>query len=426
VALQTIDNLILEIVDRLGGRGEVGTGEASGAPPAGRVERALNDALQHVALAYKLPQFEADPPWYFKSTVYQTGTAACSLLGTTITGVATTWVAGVMPPQNGPTGTVAAGGAVTAGTHSYRVTFVTAAGETLAGPVSNTVTTSGGNLTVNLTGLPISQSSQVTSRRIYRTAAGNPVIGPWLLVTTIANNTATTYADTTADGALTTAIPAEDTANSIGVGWLFKFNNLDGVREIVSVASTTSLVVTPRVQTAQSGAAYTIIQNQWQMPTASGGQTGASPSDVFAVIDVRDAETQVQINKADTRVLDKSQLATGNPEAYTRYKDKLFLWPAPDAADIYYRVRYMQRPEYRAYGSVPAKTLYPLPEEWQEVVVLIATGKALAAQMSFERAAACIEMADAKAKLMLSPYAEESEDNNFGLKPSGMWLRGRD
>lgn len=313
MALQTIDNLILEIVDRLGGRTELGTGEATGNPPAGRVERALNDALLEVALAYKLPQFEADPPWYFSSTLYSTGTASCSALGVSITGVGTVW-----------------------------------------------------------------------------------------------NNT-----------------------SNIGMGWLFKFDSDATWSEILSVPTPTTgdplgpITVTPRIQSAKSGETYQIVKNQWQMPTASGGQTAASPSDIFAVIDVRDTETQRQIFKADTRMLDKSRLATGNPQYYTRYKDKLFLWPAPDVANVYYRVRYMQRPDYRLYNQTPKDDLSPLPEEWQEIVVLYATAKCLAAQMEFERAEACRALADAKAKTLMSPYAEESEDNNFGLKPSGMFLKNR-
>ncbi len=97
------------------------------------------------------------------------------------------------------TATIAAGAGVTAGTHSYKVSFVTATGETPAGAASNQVTTAAGNLQVNLTGIPIGDGS-VTARRIYRTVAGDT--GNYLLQQTISDNTTTTATDNTPDGSL--------------------------------------------------------------------------------------------------------------------------------------------------------------------------------------------------------------------------------
>lgn len=102
-------------------------------------------------------------------------------------------------------------GNVNTGTHSYKVTFVTAGGETDAGAVSGTVTTTAGDGQVSLSAIPTG-STAVTSRKIYRTAAGNAITGPWLLLATIADNSTTTYADNIADASLTTAIPSANTA----------------------------------------------------------------------------------------------------------------------------------------------------------------------------------------------------------------------
>lgn len=113
------------------------------------------------------------------------------------------------PPATGLTATAAAGAGVTAGTHSYKVTFVTAGGETDAGVVSNQVTTAAGNLQVNITALPVG-NQYVTARKIYRTVAGDT--GSYLLQQTVANNTATTATDNTADGALGAAIPTTNNA----------------------------------------------------------------------------------------------------------------------------------------------------------------------------------------------------------------------
>ena len=110
-------------------------------------------------------------------------------------------------------------GNVNSGTHSYKITFVTAGGETDAGAVSGTVTTTAGDGQVALSAIPTG-SVFVTSRKVYRTAAGNAVTGPWLLLATVADNTTTTYADNTADASLTTASPTANTA--IDTRWTFK------------------------------------------------------------------------------------------------------------------------------------------------------------------------------------------------------------
>lgn len=86
------------------------------------------------------------------------------------------------------------------GTHSYKVTYITSTGETELGTVSNTVTVDASNKQVALSAIPISTSSSVTSRKIYRTKAGASF---YFLLTTINNNTSTTYTDNIADSSLT-------------------------------------------------------------------------------------------------------------------------------------------------------------------------------------------------------------------------------
>ena len=95
---------------------------------------------------------------------------------------------------------ISAGGAVDAGDHYYRITFVTATGETELGTASLVATTAAGNLTVNLSNIPLSAEPTVTQRKIYRTKAG--VATAYFLVDTIPNNTVTIYADVKADAAL--------------------------------------------------------------------------------------------------------------------------------------------------------------------------------------------------------------------------------
>jgi len=91
-------------------------------------------------------------------------------------------------------------GNVDAGTHTYRVTYVNDTGETELGAVSNEITTDATHLQVDLSGIPVSSLDGVTQRKIYRTKANTT---NYYLLTTIANNTETTYTDNTADASLT-------------------------------------------------------------------------------------------------------------------------------------------------------------------------------------------------------------------------------
>lgn len=103
----------------------------------------------------------------------------------------------------------AAPGDVDNGAHRYKVTFVTADGETEGGDASAAVTVA--DKTVNgqitLTNIPLG-GSVVTSRKIYRTVAAGSA---YFLQSTIANNTATTATDNVADSALGAAMPTTNT-----------------------------------------------------------------------------------------------------------------------------------------------------------------------------------------------------------------------
>jgi len=100
------------------------------------------------------------------------------------------------------------GGAVTSGTHSYKITFVTASGESSGSIASNVVTAAEGNDSIDLTSIEVGPTG-TTQRKIYRTAAGGTA---YLLLATLDNNTATTYTDDIADGSLTDAIPTTSLA----------------------------------------------------------------------------------------------------------------------------------------------------------------------------------------------------------------------
>lgn len=102
-----------------------------------------------------------------------------------------------------------AAGNVNAGVHRYLVTFVTADGETQAGTVSASVTADAPHGQVALSAIPLG-GSLVTARKLYRTAAGGST---YLLLATLANNTATTYTDNIADASLGAQAPTTNTTS---------------------------------------------------------------------------------------------------------------------------------------------------------------------------------------------------------------------
>lgn len=115
------------------------------------------------------------------------------------------------PAPGAPTVALAGAGAgsVDNGAHRYRVTFVTADGETEGGEVSAAVTVADktANGKVAVSAIPLGGSA-VTSRKLYRTEAAGTT---YLLLVTIANNTATTYTDNIADASLGAECPSTNT-----------------------------------------------------------------------------------------------------------------------------------------------------------------------------------------------------------------------
>jgi len=108
----------------------------------------------------------------------------------------------------------AGAGNVDNGAHTYAVTFVTSAGETIAGATATvTVTDKTANGKIAVSSIPIG-SPFVTARKVYRSSAGTTT--PLKLLVTISDNSTTAYTDNTADSGLTTTSPSGDTtANAI-------------------------------------------------------------------------------------------------------------------------------------------------------------------------------------------------------------------
>jgi len=109
-----------------------------------------------------------------------------------------------------------AGGSIDVGSHSWKVTFTSSVGETIPSTASSAIPIASGSQTVVMD-IPIGPPT-TTSRKIYRTVAGNT--GTWKLVGTVSNNTTTTYTDTTADASLGADAPSTNTSliGNVNVG----------------------------------------------------------------------------------------------------------------------------------------------------------------------------------------------------------------
>lgn len=106
-----------------------------------------------------------------------------------------------------PTAAIGATGLITGTSLKWRITFVTADGETEGGDVSNaiTLTTQKGTIT----GIPVSPERAVTSRKVYRL---DPATETYKLSGTIADNQTTTYTDNVATASLGAVVPGVSTA----------------------------------------------------------------------------------------------------------------------------------------------------------------------------------------------------------------------
>jgi hypothetical protein len=98
-------------------------------------------------------------------------------------------------------------GNVNNGAHAYVVVFYNAFGRsTISSTASVTIVDNNTNGQVAITNIPVSSRADVIGRKIYRTTIAGSYSGGgrYYLLTTIANNTATTYTDNIADATINT------------------------------------------------------------------------------------------------------------------------------------------------------------------------------------------------------------------------------
>ncbi len=96
--------------------------------------------------------------------------------------------------------------------YSYKVTYVTAFGESAPSVASNVVQTTTGS--INLTGIPVSPNSNVTARNLYRVVGGGSTYLFLVSLPQSPSSAATTYTDIIVDASLGAAAPSVNTASS--------------------------------------------------------------------------------------------------------------------------------------------------------------------------------------------------------------------
>jgi hypothetical protein len=134
------------------------------------------------------------------------------------------------PPDSACTAAlIETAGNVDAGTHKYKISYTNTGGETTLGSESNTVTTDASNEQVQLSNIPVSSSTFVTGRKIYRTKAGGTT---YHYLATISNNTTTTYTDNIADADLPGVSDADNRGNT-AYGGIYLYTPWDSEEERV-------------------------------------------------------------------------------------------------------------------------------------------------------------------------------------------------
>lgn len=102
-------------------------------------------------------------------------------------------------PVSGVTAVDGGAGAMAAGTYKYKVSFVDANGIESNLNATETSITQGASKQVSLSAIPTGTATGITKRKIYRTTS---VGSTFKLLTTINDNSTTTYADNTVDASL--------------------------------------------------------------------------------------------------------------------------------------------------------------------------------------------------------------------------------
>ncbi|HUU84693.1 MAG TPA: hypothetical protein VM243_14430 [Phycisphaerae bacterium] len=177
------------------------------------------------------------------------------------------------------------------------------------------------------------------------------------------------------------------------------------------------ITVAPRVGVAQTSASLFMAARRYPLPFSDGDGGITNPvgatNRIFFIYNLSDITNNSPLYSADVRLNDRSVPQLSQPNYYDRLKNDLFIDPAPFSCSasggslaITFKLRYAYRPSYKAGTD----TFSPLPEEWQEVVMLEAYGKLLDMENEHDRATSTRAAAAELAAQIMVPFYEEMDD----------------
>jgi hypothetical protein len=217
------------------------------------------------------------------------------------------WQGGVSPPLTAPTATAGSAGNLT-GTYYYYVNYITptAYTETNVSLAQVTVTSQ----QVNLTSIPLSPSPLVTGRRIYRTAANAFTPYNAQLVTTLNDNTTTTYTDNLVDGSLGAYMPGINT--TIPQIYRADYNGL------ILDWGTTSMSVGPSTMPTNQGYANTAVGSNTMFSNTGGARNTAVGIDALYNNTIGNSNVGIGPHALDGNTIGNYSVAVGYTALFTQ------------------------------------------------------------------------------------------------------------
>lgn len=100
--------------------------------------------------------------------------------------------------------------------------------------------------------------------------------------------------------------------------------------------------------------------------TTTGISTYPAPSDMFAIVSLRNDTDRERLYPLSIRQLDKQHTSTtGKPTHYAWWRNEIIFFPTPDSTQRAILMRFIKRlPSLSVAGSVSS-----LPREWDEVII---------------------------------------------------------
>ena len=138
------------------------------------------------------------------------------------------------------------------------------------------------------------------------------------------------------------------------------------------------LLLTPRFTFFQidNTYAWTAQQGVYVYPIST------STPDLWFILDIRNEVYQIKLKRKDPTEFDRTWRIDGIPERYTRFGDRIELYPTPDM-DYDMTTRYRIRPPELAQGGV-----HLLTREWDEVLTTMAVQKGWESLEQWDKASA--------------------------------------